>query len=168
VLWAVDGESGGPDLAQANGSAAKMHRGGARRRRAAGSPAQIDLAPGCTIRPAVGTRATSTRSRTQQGLPEAATTARCDPRRATAAAGLRRARHGDVGHRHAFKGHRRHPYLAAEMRGRQHDDGRRRRLGSTAAAARSRWRRREALGLGFWRRRGRNRGGGGALIGRSP
>jgi hypothetical protein len=59
VLWAVDGGSGGPDLAQANSSAATTHRGGARRRRAADSPAQIDLAPGCTIRPAVGTRASS-------------------------------------------------------------------------------------------------------------
>jgi hypothetical protein len=40
AFWAVDGGSGGPDLAQAGGSAATTHRSGARRRRVADSPAQ--------------------------------------------------------------------------------------------------------------------------------
>jgi hypothetical protein len=93
-----------------------------------------ETAKGSTVCYGVFTKTTSTRSRAEQGLPGAAATACDDPRRATAAAGLRRAWHGDVGHMHAFQGHRRHPYLAAEMRRRQHDDGRRRRLGSTAAA----------------------------------
>jgi hypothetical protein len=123
-----------PILRRRPGATTAAQPGGARRRGAESSPAQNEQALHCAIKPAVCTKTTCTRSRTRQGLPGAAATARGDPRRAMAAAGLRRARHGDVGHRHAFQGHRRHPYLAAEMRGRQHDDGRRRRPGSTAAA----------------------------------
>jgi hypothetical protein len=40
VLWAVDGGSGGPDLAQANRSAATTHRGGGRFRVSAAATAR--------------------------------------------------------------------------------------------------------------------------------
>jgi hypothetical protein len=103
--------------------------------------ATADWVLGCTNRHGSCTGTTASARRTPRRPPGATTTTRNDGRRRSTAEELRRSGHGEDVHGVVSKRYRRLPYLAAKARRRLLGDGRRRELGSTAAA-RQGWRRR--------------------------